>query len=91
MLYQCKRTNTDAPKYEQRLEEARSSLLQSIGVGGAEPLDGYEPDWASKGKAFDANMAALLAHAAFESYNDPAGGKWEVPSIVLCLYNFNIY
>jgi hypothetical protein len=23
-------------------------------------------------------MAALLAHAAFESYNDPAGGKWEV-------------
>lgn len=67
----------DAGKYEQRLEEAQMSLLQSIGVGGAEPLDGYDPDWASQDSPFDAGMAALLAHAAFESYNNPAGGKWE--------------
>jgi hypothetical protein len=68
----------DAGKYEERLADARTSLLQSIGVGGAEPLDGYDPDWASKDIPFDAGMAALLAHAAFESYNDPAGGKWEM-------------
>jgi hypothetical protein len=68
----------DAGKYEARLQEARSALLVSIGVGGTEPLDGYSPDWTFEGKPFDAGMAALLAHAAFESYNDPAGGKWEV-------------
>jgi hypothetical protein len=68
----------DAGKYEGRLQEARSALLVSIGVGGTEPLDGYSPDWTFEGKPFDAGMAALLAHAAFESYNDPAGGKWEV-------------
>ena len=67
----------DAGKYEQRLEEAQMSLLQSIGVGGAEPFEGYDPEWASQDSAFDAGMAALLAHAAFESYNNPAGGKWE--------------
>ena len=33
----------DAGKYERRLEEARSALLVSIGVGGTEPLDGYAP------------------------------------------------
>jgi len=48
----------DAGKYEARLQEARSALLVSIGVGGAEPLDGYSPDWTSKGKPFDAGMAA---------------------------------
>ena len=41
-------------------------------------------DWTREGKPFDAGLAALLAHAAFESYNDPAGGKWEVHQV--CVY-----
>ena len=69
----------DAGKYEQRLADARTTLLQSIGVGGTEALDGYAPPWVSQdAPVFDVGMAVLLAHAAFESYNDPIGGKWEV-------------
>eukprot|EP00960_Hanusia_phi_P065324 766058-Hanusia_phi.AAC.9 len=62
--------------YEQKLEEAKVSLLQSIGVGSKGPLDEYSPDWKQVPK-FDMSLAAVMANYAFESYNYPVDGRWE--------------
>uniref|UniRef100_A0A6U5YV40 Uncharacterized protein n=1 Tax=Guillardia theta TaxID=55529 RepID=A0A6U5YV40_GUITH len=71
-----KSVGLDSAAYEQKLEEAKVTLLQSIGVGSKGPLDEYSPDWQQAPK-FDMSLAAVMAHYAFESYNYPVDGRWE--------------
>jgi hypothetical protein len=65
----------DAADYDKQLEEARKTLLQSIGVGARSRMDEYAPDF-SAWPQFDMSLAIQLAEYAFDSYNSPAGGRW---------------
>ena len=69
----------DAADYDKQLEEARKALLQSIGVGVDSRMDVYTPDFGDWPR-FDMSLAIQLAEYAFDSYNNPAGGRWVLHS-----------
>lgn len=61
------------------LRDVRVMLGAGAGIGTGDASRDLGLEAASGDTRFCLTTAMMLAHSAFESYNDPVDGMWEVP------------